>query len=524
MRRVIFLCIVFFSGVFWTSAQSSPETLQLLDKAYKSLYENPDKALQILQNIDKNKEPEIIQQRLQLILARSYNLKGDYTTSVDQSTNKNLKDNDRESGSFYMDFALAQQYQSLRLYKQSIRISENLVSQASRIRTKHYSENILAQIYQLNAANFMVQKNWKSSEENLKLSNKQLKQNDEDDLIAIENKIYETLIYIAKNDLNKAEKTTSEIQSILKKTPQYIYLRAYNLDNIGRIDFLKKNYKASSENLTEALDLIKTTSFDPLRTKLYDDLSKNYLALKNEALYQEFYGNYKEGNDKLDQNKKEAIRHLILLNDQYENKRLEDSQSTFVRTILVISAICIVVILMVFFTNFFEKKKTASIQKQIDFYTQQQEFTKKINQREIASNDVTMQKAETEITKKPLLISKEKENDILARLEEFEKSDKFLNREMSLAVLAGQMETNTKYLSEIINKYKQKNYNNYINELRINYIAYLLKTEPVYLSYKVSYLAEKAGFSSHSSFTTVFKSVTGISPNTYIQQLTQNKE
>lgn len=521
MFRPYILWIFLFSGVISLPAQSSPETLQLLDKAYKSLYENPETALQILQNIDKNRESETIQQRLQLILARSYNLKGDYTKSIDQSNEKKLTQ--REIGSFYLDFALAQQYQSLRLYKQSIRISENLVSQASNIKSKHYSENILAQIYQLNGANFMVQKNWKKAEENLKLSNQSLKKTEQDDLILIENKIYQTLIYISQNQLYKAEKTTVEIKAKLNRTPKYVYLIAYNLDNIGRINFLRKDYKTSSKNLTQALELIEKSSFFPLKTKIYDHLSKNYLVIKSESLYQQFYTQYKEGNEKLDQNRQEAIRHLIQLNDQYENQRLADSENALMRNTISISIVCFAITVTIFLFNFYEKRKTKSIQKQIDFYTKQQEYTKKLNQKEAVKTPQTFEKSETEITKKTLHISKEKEDDILARLEEFEKSDKFLNREMSLAVLAGQMETNTKYLSEIINKYKEKNYNNYINELRINYVAYLLKTEPVYLSYKVSYLAEKAGFSSHSTFATVFKSVTGISPNTYIQQLTQNK-
>ena len=521
MRRAISLWILFFSGVFFTSAQSSPETLQLLDKAYKSLYENPDNALQILQNIDKNKESEIIQQRLQLILARSYHLKGDYATSVDQSLDKNINSRDRENGSSYTDFALAQQYQTLRLYKQSIRISQNLISQAPKIKTKQYPENLLAQIYQLTTANFMVQKNWKAAQENLELSQNALKNTDLDFLISIENQIYQTLIYIYQNQLDQALVITSDIQKKLSKTPQYVYLTAYNLDHIGRIYFLKKDYQTSSENLNQALDLIQNTSFHPLKNKIYDDLCKNYLALKNDALFQKSYAQYKEGNEKLDQNKKEAIRHLILLNDQYENQRIEDSERSFYRYIILVSGFCFVILISIFLINFFEKKKTESIQKQIDFYKKQQDFIHKINQKETA-NPVIIEKTEPEIAKKPLYISKEKENDILKRLEEFEKSENFLNRDMSLAVLSGQMETNTKYLSEIINKYKGKNYNNYINELRINYIAYLLKTEPVYLTYKVSYLAEKAGFSSHSAFTTVFKSVTGISPNTYIQQLAQN--
>ncbi|WP_027379742.1 helix-turn-helix domain-containing protein [Chryseobacterium daeguense] len=59
--------------------------------------------------------------------------------------------------------------------------------------------------------------------------------------------------------------------------------------------------------------------------------------------------------------------------------------------------------------------------------------------------------------------------------------------------------------------------------MRINHIAHLLKTNPAFLNYKVSYLAEYCGFSSHSAFTTVFKSVTGMSPNTYIQEISKSR-
>ena len=523
MFRVFFLWLMVFSGVILTSAQSNPETLQLLDKAYKSLYENPDNAFQILQNIDENKESELIKQRVKIILSRAYNFKGEYAKSIEQSIDKNLNENRNDNNSLYADYALAQQYQSLRLYKQSIRISQNLVDKASKIKSQNYPENLMAYIYQLNASNLMVQKKLKEAEENLKQSNALLKDSDEDFLISIENQIYQTFIYITQNQIDKAENIVNEIEAKLNKSPQYIFLRAFNLDNLGRIYFLKKDYARSAEHLNKALELIQNSSYDPLKNRIYDDLSKNYLALKNDELYQKYYSIYKEQADKLDQNKKEALRNLIKLNEQYETKRLENSHNNFVSNILIISVACLIGILAVIFISISEKRKAKSIQKQIDFYSKQQDFIKKIDENKTVV-EPKVGKIDPDISKKTPLISKEKEADILSRLEEFEKSEKFLNRDMSLAVLAGQLETNTKYLSEVINKYKEKNYNNYINELRINYIAYLLKTDPAYLNYKVSYLAEKAGFSSHSAFTTVFKSVTGISPNTYIQQLTQNKQ
>jgi len=113
---------------------------------------------------------------------------------------------------------------------------------------------------------------------------------------------------------------------------------------------------------------------------------------------------------------------------------------------------------------------------------------------------------------------------ILEKLAVFEKSEGYLDSQLSLISLARQLDSNTKYLSETINTQKGKNFHAYINELRINYIVGQLKNNKVFLKYKVSYLAEKSGFTSHSTFATVFKSVTGISPTTFIKFLAKEKQ
>jgi YesN/AraC family two-component response regulator len=120
--------------------------------------------------------------------------------------------------------------------------------------------------------------------------------------------------------------------------------------------------------------------------------------------------------------------------------------------------------------------------------------------------------------------SKSTEDLLIRGLAEFERSQKYLNNDMSLAQLAAMLDTNTKYLSEFINLHRGKNFNTYINELRIEYIMQKLKSNPTYLNYKVSYLAEESGFSSHSNFTTVFKAISGISPTKFISLIQLEKE
>lgn len=110
------------------------------------------------------------------------------------------------------------------------------------------------------------------------------------------------------------------------------------------------------------------------------------------------------------------------------------------------------------------------------------------------------------------------EEVILQKLEKFENSHRFTNQKLSISTLTVQLKTNTTYLSEIINKHKGKNFNTYINELRINYICELILQNPEYLNYKISYLAEVCGFKSHSVFAMVFKNITGISPSTFLKQ------
>jgi len=123
-----------------------------------------------------------------------------------------------------------------------------------------------------------------------------------------------------------------------------------------------------------------------------------------------------------------------------------------------------------------------------------------------------------------LLLSNQKIEQLLNDLDIFEQRTDFLNPSMSLSMLAAQLQTNTKYLSHIINNYKNADFNGYINRLRINYILLKLKEDPSYATYKISYLAETCGFSSHSVFSSVFKQVLGISPSYFIAQLRADME
>jgi len=121
--------------------------------------------------------------------------------------------------------------------------------------------------------------------------------------------------------------------------------------------------------------------------------------------------------------------------------------------------------------------------------------------------------------KKALNINPETVNQILKQLENFENTKAFTNQTISLNTLAKTFNTNQKYLSQIINYHKQKNFANYINELRIDYAVQKLKNEPQFRNYTIKAIGNEVGFSSTESFTNAFYKITKIKPSFFLKEL-----
>lgn len=81
------------------------------------------------------------------------------------------------------------------------------------------------------------------------------------------------------------------------------------------------------------------------------------------------------------------------------------------------------------------------------------------------------------------------------------------------------METNPKYLSQVINFYEQKSFSTYIRDLRIQYAVKELKANPILRKYSIQSIAEELGFNSPQSFSKAFYKKTGIYPSYFIREL-----
>ncbi|WDF66104.1 AraC family transcriptional regulator [Flavobacterium sp. KACC 22763] len=120
-------------------------------------------------------------------------------------------------------------------------------------------------------------------------------------------------------------------------------------------------------------------------------------------------------------------------------------------------------------------------------------------------------------------ISIETASLLLKQLENFENKKRFLEKDWKLGSLAADFNTNAKYLANILEHYRHKGINEYINGLRIDYIIPLLQTESKLKYYTYAALAQEAGFSTTERFTKAFMAKTGIAPSYFIGQLKKEK-
>lgn len=107
---------------------------------------------------------------------------------------------------------------------------------------------------------------------------------------------------------------------------------------------------------------------------------------------------------------------------------------------------------------------------------------------------------------------------ILENLNAFEKERGFLAAKITLYDFAKAMQTNTKYLSKVINTYKLTSVRNYINDLRVQYSIELLKNSDDHKKYTVQAMAKEAGFRTREAFTKAFQKRTGKNVSTFIEQ------
>lgn len=503
---VLSLCFFASAGAQKISRNELDSLEQKLSVIYKT---QPEKAIEIGNLILKNPVSETQSSRVLGLMAVSYFIKNDINKSTELLFLS--KDEAEKSGNHELIAktygSIAHQYVQLNLYDKAKLYLDKAIEETNKLDDGN-SKYFLKALSFLELGNIVFdEKNYRSANENYKKSLVQFQE-----MIEPGKKVtyhYRRSLYnignsyVSLNQLDSAEiylNKSLEISDVQNsELNDFIYV------TLSQVYAQKGLYRRAVDTLLLVLG-DENFDNDKLRSEIYLDLSRNYKNLNEKEKYIFYNEKYLKLNDSLRQNNLKAINTAI--EQEQKDAEIALTEASRRNQILITGGIIFFSILSILIIYLIYKRR----KERVIFERILTELKEKQEIPSISSEKEKVVKNENDLAPNPV------EEEILLKLKKFENSQKFTNPKLTISTLAVQLKTNTTYLSEVINNYKGKNFNAYINELRINYICEKIYTHPEYLNYKISYLAGESGFASHSSFATVFKSVTGISPSVFLRE------
>lgn len=488
LQIISFILLFISSGILF--AQQKKEMKALLSDAQLILYSDPEQSLKFAKYIEKNSKSskEIIESNL--LISKCYFIEGNYDQAIEVAENAKRTAANANNNILYVN--------SLLLLSEMM----NFLN-VTDLSTKYDDE-----ARQILKRNSKFQKEFKEIQvtEIVKNNRKLPLEMDLAYAKIAQGTLFTQIakIYLEKSDYNNAFFYFTKSMENLEKKGRMDYWEMLNFISYSDYFFENKQYETAIKILYKAVE--KEEKFNnPLYEKeIYEKLLKNFIALKDSKKSQEYYQKLNIAEIKTE-SKLSLANEWLVNNHEKNNENIENLKKKQQKNIIYVSMISLLVVLIILIV--FQLSYNSKIKHKKDL----------IHFLEIMEHSDNMEQKSKSI--RPILVSLETEKNILVGLGKFEKNNKFLNKNMSLPLLATQLNTNTKYLSKILSDHKQKNFNFYVNELRINYIINKLRTNPKYLSFKISYLADESGFASHNSFTFAFKKHIGMSPITFIDNI-----
>ncbi len=344
-------------------------------------------------------------------------------------------------------------------------------------------------------------------------------------------KNYQEALAVLKNLKSEPQKADKQTENYLLIGGCYIYMKKYDsaeiclkisqniassnknkfivpylMESYSKLYMKKSDYRRALDSAKKG---IKVMDFDDTKLKLSlrEILAKCYSELGDTENAKKNYNNYLLLNNKYNDDKNNAISFAFSQSKRVLNKEVNKQKNVKIILGIILFLVFIISIITISLYRHKARKNKRLYLQAVD---------------RIVINNSVKEISPKNTRYSSAYISEEKETELLQKLENFEKSHMVINKKLTISSLASHLDTNVTYLSQIISKNKKSNFNHYINSLKIAYIINKLYTNPNYRNYKIAYLAEECGLP-YSSFTSIFKNITGMSPSAFVKEVNLDK-
>lgn len=351
----------------------------------------------------------------------------------------------------------------------------------------------------------------------------------------------EAFIYKTEKNYRKSIETNLKMAEIISRAKKpainiaFIYSELadiYSQINMedSALYYFKKTYDISETNKNSELKRASLRGLWKIYEKKGEDrLADHYNYLRLQLLdslynYTEF-NQVKSMQEIYEMNKVE--KEIIQLREieKEKSRAIANQYKLFAITLIVLAAV--IIVCMIFYR---QKKKISESYRKL--YEKNEELLavaeentqirKKINdnESEAAEEDETEKEAPQKKDRLPEETKEKLINDIMLVVNN---PDIICDSQFSQRKLAELINSNTAYISMVINDKYHQNFSSFVNEYRIRLAQKRLADQENYGSYTIKAIAESVGYKSQANFIQAFKAVTGITPSTYQKEARKDK-
>ncbi len=297
-----------------------------------------------------------------------------------------------------------------------------------------------------------------------------------------------------------------------KESGSYIY-RSYPYYGLGELKFETGQYDKAAFYFSQSLQLAQKENNIEQVSQSFEKLHDVYLKLNDIKKANKFYNEFKKVSDSLDteKQKKETLNHIYL----NEIKKVQHERYSLLQRLkgykyystlyfyLLMLNIMVFLVLVYLYIVYRKRNK--------ELFLRVEELTAEA----IARNeDVKFIENKPKKNNKcvDIKVNEKLKSDLLKWI-----SSKDFLKPVTLVQLANKLNTNTRYLACLITKEYDKDFREFIDDLRINYCLKELVSNKNLQMYSVDALAKHMGYKSKSTFYKAFKQRTGVTPYYFIK-------
>jgi len=336
---------------------------------------------------------------------------------------------------------------------------------------------------------------------------------------------------IARNDeeFEKSHQLLDEAEVLMASANGEESMKAFLKLYRAKSYYDEKKYQ---KVVDELLELEKNKGHFTLRIlslqEMYYYLAQAYTALGNSEKALEYYEKGRQVDAESNKKRIALNANIIKKFDHEELKQeIDNLEKTSKRNkYIYISGIVLLLLAITGLSIYYKRQQRKNKERfnaliaQLEEKRQQEKLRKEQVVKEeklVATTKITQEKAK-KLAKEQTEIDA-KTAEILKSLEEFEAQELFLSQDSTLVEVAKKIQTNTTYLSKVINTHKEKSFTSYITDLRVDYAIERLSVDRRFRSFTIGAIAQEIGFKRSESFSKAFKVKTGLYPSYFIKEL-----